>query len=77
MIVFRGYRIDPDAGVVFGRYGRPIKKRDSKGYIRVKNKLHSEPAHRLIWESMNGPITVGMQINHINDIKFGRTWRHI
>lgn len=44
-----------------------------KGYVRVS--LHngsrhvSRLVHRLVWEAFNGPIPVGLQINHINEIK--------
>lgn len=70
MITYCGYQIDEVLGVVYGKYGRPVRAL-SKGYIRVnhgRNKFYRD-AHRLIWEAVNGPIPEGMQVNHINGIK--------
>ena len=66
------YRIDVDNGIVFGIRGKPITKR-AKGYVHVWNRSPASnisiSAHRLIWESVHGPIPAGMQINHINGVK--------
>lgn len=66
----RGYWTDPEAGVVIGKRGRPIRRVNGRGYGEV----HSHGAfvgtvHRMIWEAANGPIPAGMEINHINGIK--------
>jgi len=71
MIKFCGYQIDAINGVVYGRYGRPIGARGRGGYVLInhgRNKM-CRRAHRMIWESVNGPIPEGFQINHINGIK--------
>jgi hypothetical protein len=64
------YRFDPVAGIVFGKMGRPIRKTGGSGYIEVNSggKLVGL-AHRMLWESANGPIPTGLTINHINGIK--------
>lgn len=63
-------RIDAQAGIVYGARGRPVSKR-IKGYVYFSHpkKRTYITAHRLIWESVHGPIPVGMQINHINGVK--------
>lgn len=47
--------------------------RTRKGYYIVLLCLNSVKKnsliHRLVWESFNGPIPEGMQINHLNEIK--------
>jgi transcriptional regulator CtsR len=66
-----GYVIDPEAGHVYGRLGKPISKRCGGGYIQ-RMRTRACPAkmvHRIIWESVYGPIPEGMQINHINGVK--------
>lgn len=64
---FCGYRVDPVNGCVYGKSGL-LRKRGRGGYIQVRSQRYSGPAHRLIWEAVNGPIPVGMQINHKNCI---------
>lgn len=67
---FDGFRIDPEAGVVYGRSGAPLNGLSSYGYIKIARRNAPEIlAHRLVWEMVNGPIPDGMQINHINGIK--------
>lgn len=64
------YRFDADLGIVYGLRGAPITKRSGGGYIQVNR--GGKPigmAHRMIWEHFNGPIPVGLQINHINGVK--------
>lgn len=54
-----------------GRILRPRKTR--KGYLQIglrkDGKKKCFRVHRLVWESFNGPIPEGMQINHINEDK--------
>lgn len=62
--------IDAEAGVVFNRRGLPFRATSGQGYVQVTdNAKYLCPAHRLIWESVHGPIPSGMQINHINGVK--------
>lgn len=42
---------------------------DCQGYIRVALFRKPVMAHRFAWESINGPIPDGMQIDHINHIR--------
>lgn len=36
------------------------------GYVRVGVNGKQQLAHRVIWEMYNGPIPIGMQVDHIN-----------
>lgn len=70
-IAFLGYSVDPEAGIVYGLRGKPIRKL-IKGYVTVWNSRHGSfyrQAHRMVWEAVNGQIPEGMQINHKNGIK--------
>lgn len=63
------YRVDPERGFLYGRFGRPIRK-TCKGYVQIKSWLgRAKAVHIIIWESVHGAIPDGMQINHINGIK--------
>ncbi len=64
------FKVDAANGIVYGKRGGALKKRDRQGYIYlcISNK-HYGMAHRIIWESVNGPIPNGMQIDHINGVK--------
>lgn len=73
MNTINGYRVDPAAGVVFGRRGRPIAKK-MRGYLwvlttRDGKTVNVGSAHRMIWEAVHGEIPDGLQINHINGDK--------
>ena len=65
-----GYKIDPDAGLVYGRRGQPIRRINTRGYVEIirRGKFFGL-AHRWIWEAANGPIPSDKEINHINGIK--------
>lgn len=69
MISYLGYQIDPDNGTVIGIKGKRIGKKIRSGYIQIQRNTRHWMAHRLIWESVNGPIPKGLEINHINGIK--------
>lgn len=66
-----GRLVDPSQGLVFGALGEPCKvSRD--GYVRVKPRRNQNGclyAHRLIWETVNGPIPSGHYIDHKNGRK--------
>jgi hypothetical protein len=65
-----GYSVDAISGTVIGRRGKPIRKKCRGGYIQIDcHGRHMGMAHRVMWESVHGPIPAGMQINHINGIK--------
>lgn len=69
-ISFKGYEVDPTAGIVYGRSGRPIGA-NARGYVKIN---HGRAgfycmAHRLIWQAVHGAIPEGMQINHKNGVK--------
>lgn len=69
------WTVDPDAGLVYGRFGRPIGSRTWCGYTFLTMSLgrgrgnENAYAHRVIWESVHGPIPPLMQVNHINGRK--------
>lgn len=52
------------------RSGKVAGKRLPSGYIRVSIQLQSYSEHRLIWSMHFGEIPEGMQIDHINGIKW-------
>lgn len=62
-------RVDIEAGLVFGVFGKPFRRLSDAGYIKGRAKGQDFLAHRFLWERANGPIPEGMQINHINGIK--------
>lgn len=73
VIQYGGYRIDAENGVVYGKRGRPIRKK-MKGYVWVMTYRNGRSvnvcaAHRMIWEAAVGPIPPGMEINHKNGVK--------
>ena len=64
------YRVDAEAGIVYGKRGKPVGSLLTTGYIRIGRRTKPQlSAHRLIWESIHGPIPDGLQINHINGVK--------
>jgi DNA-binding transcriptional regulator YiaG len=66
----REYRVDAEAGVVYGLLGKPIRRINGRGYVEVFRAGGYEGlVHRMVWESVHGPIPDGMQINHMNGIK--------
>lgn len=67
---YHGYTINPSKGIVLGLKGRPITRLVG-GYVQIQRKNPNivVAVHRMIWESVHGPIPAGLQINHINGIK--------
>ena len=64
------YQIDAANGIVYGMRGKPIGNPTTNGYIAIgRNGYRDMSAHRMIWESVHGPIPAGLQINHINGVK--------
>lgn len=63
------FRFDPEAGLVYGRGGKPVGTKDRLGYLQVNVGGRLAMAHRLIWESVHGPIPDGLEINHKNGVK--------
>lgn len=66
-------RVLPDEGLVIGIYGAFVGRLTKRGYIRCRlSDAHGASecfVHRVIWEAVNGPISPGLEINHINGIK--------
>jgi len=62
---------DAATGVVYGPRGKPITKRLRDGYVVVFDRgVFVGMAHRLIWEHVYGQIPLGLQVNHINGVKW-------
>jgi len=60
--------IDAENGIIIGRYGKEVRRR-SKGYVVLVMDGKKQYVHRVIWESVHGPIPPHLEINHINGIK--------
>jgi hypothetical protein len=65
------YLIDPGRGVVYGKSGVKIGSTRGNGYVRLRRESREEHqyAHRLIWETVYGPIPRGFHIDHVNGRK--------
>lgn len=67
------WQVDAARGVMLGRSRQPIGKPHSQGYISFGINMHGRVvsvfAHRVIWESVHGPIGEELVINHINGDK--------
>ncbi len=66
------HRIDAENGIIYGQAGRPIGSYlPTVRYIVIRRVDNGKPrlAHRMIWESVHGPIPAGLEINHINGIR--------
>lgn len=66
--------VDAEAGVIRNSAGHPLGWLTSHGYVFVglsdRGRKRSVYAHRVIWESVHGPLPaeyVAAQINHINN----------
>ena len=69
----RGLIADIETGLVYGVKLWPIGSPDSSGYLQIDGGStldhHAVGAHIVVWESVNGPVPEGKEINHINGIK--------
>lgn len=75
-----GLLVDPKAGVVYGKLGGPVGGICADGYVRLGARRGKSPhlyAHRLIWETVNGPIPDGREIDHLNGIKSDNRVRNL
>ncbi|WP_457097485.1 HNH endonuclease [Lysobacter sp. P5_B9] len=74
-----GLLVDPKAGVVYGVLGRAIGGVCADGYVRLggyRDKTYLY-AHRLVWETVNGPIPDGLEIDHLNGDKADNRARNL
>jgi hypothetical protein len=63
------YRIDAENGHIYGRNDRLLRgSKNKQGYIQIIANGKWPMAHRMIWESVHGPIPDGLEINHKNGI---------
>lgn len=62
---------DPREGVVYGFLGTRIGAAGPDGYERSGRRSPEDEQyiHRIIWESVHGPIPAGLQIDHRNGIR--------
>jgi len=63
------YLVDPVRGLVYGRLGKVMGRNYGDGYIRLgwgAGRAGHQYAHRLIWETVYGPIPDGHYIDHRN-----------
>lgn len=74
-VIARGtWRVEPDAGLIFGKYGRAIGSVSDPGYLSAGFYLPSGGRqavylHRVIWEYVNGELAEGLVTNHKNGVK--------
>ncbi|MDJ0461566.1 HNH endonuclease [Streptomyces sp. H27-C3] len=65
--------VDTATGHVVGGRGAPVGYVMSTGYVHIaikeQKRVRRLYAHRVIWESVHGPIPDTMQVNHINGVK--------
>lgn len=65
-----GFKIDPDLGEIYRRDGTPIRAAlNTWGYRRFRFGKIGVLHHRVIWESVHGPVPPEMFINHIDGDK--------
>lgn len=69
-----GRWIDPWKGIVYTRReGRPIAPSEEGGYVRVSVNVQGKHTtiygHKIIWESVHGPVPEGHYIDHLNGKK--------
>lgn len=60
------WNVNPSSKVYAGDLAGTI---GSEGYIKVMYKKKSYPAHVIVWMMHNGPIPIGMEVDHINHIR--------
>jgi hypothetical protein len=70
------WRVDAAIGLVYGKRGLAFHRHNSWGYVQIKFRdpsdwrtEHAALAHRVIWESVHGPLDAGLTINHMNGDK--------
>lgn len=65
-----GLLIDPKRGVIYGAAGTPVGAVCADGYVRLGGRRNGYLyAHRVIWETVHGPIPLGLEIDHVNGRK--------
>lgn len=67
-----GLLVEPRTGVIYGVKGAPVGAVCADGYVRLGGRGGTSThlyAHRVIWETVNGPIPDGYEIDHLNGNK--------
>lgn len=71
----KGFTVDTNLGVVYGKRGQPIGRRNKYGYVEVRRRdeagvFRAYHAHRLVYEAATGkPIPKGLVVDHLNGVK--------
>ena len=70
------WRVDHATGIVYGKRGNPFVRLNSCGYVQIKfrdaqdwRKERAVVAHRVVWESLHGPLADDLEINHKDGVK--------
>jgi len=76
LIASGAWRVDAETGELFGKKGHPFRASKPGDYVRVhfcdpnNVRVHRRIlAHRVIWESVHGPLDPTITINHIDGDK--------
>lgn len=65
-----GLLVWPARGIVYGCAGKPVGAVCADGYVRLGGGRNGYLyAHRVVWETVYGPIPAGLQIDHLNGRK--------
>jgi hypothetical protein len=68
-----GLLIAPHEGAIYGKQGQPVGAECGDGYVRLGGGRGDGAAylyaHRVIWETVNGPIPAGLEIDHLSGVK--------
>lgn len=66
LAIERGYTYDPETGLIYNRYGKEVRNKSKKGYIRIESSIHLL-GHHFAWYLVNKECVE--EIDHINGVR--------